>query len=355
MKIAFLSFYSGVIYRGAETYVHEVANRLVSMGHDVVVYQNGPAISGSRYKSVTQDIQVKFLEKGTGGALVNQFIDIDAVRRFAASSLRQMDYSTEIVVATNNRWQALLCKLWTVGHKSKLVIPGQGGPGLDERIALFCFPDVFISLSNYQLSWARKVNPFVKTTKIPNGVDLNKFSPGAKPFKFDLPKPIVLCVAALWPWMKRQHLLIRAMSKLKMGSLLLVGDGEGKEQLKKLGQKLLGDRFAMKAFSYSEMPSVYPGSDLFSFPTSSWESFGIVLVEAMASGLPVVANDDPIRREIVGNAGFFVNPENTEVYARALQRALDTNWGDKPRKQAEKFGWDKIARQYEVLFQSLVK
>ncbi len=98
---------------------------------------------------------------------------------------------------------------------------------------------------------------------------------------------------------------------------------------------------------------MYRSADLFTFSTVPWESFGIVLVEAMASGLPVVATDDPIRREIVGDAGLFVDPIDTDAYAAAIQKALDTDWGNKPRLQAEKFSWDKIAKQYETLFNSL--
>jgi glycosyltransferase involved in cell wall biosynthesis len=101
------------------------------------------------------------------------------------------------------------------------------------------------------------------------------------------------------------------------------------------------------------MPRVYGAADIFTYPTVPWESFGIVLVEAMASGLPVVATDDPIRREIVGDAGLFDDPLNTKVYAKALRKALAKDWGDKPRKQAEKFSWDKIADQYHKLFDEL--
>jgi glycosyltransferase involved in cell wall biosynthesis len=73
----------------------------------------------------------------------------------------------------------------------------------------------------------------------------------------------------------------------------------------------------------------------------------------MACGLGVVVNNDPIRREIVGNAGFFVNPTNINKYSQALEKALKTDWGSKPRKQAEKFDWDKIAEKYNVLFKKL--
>lgn len=356
MKIAFLSLHSGLVYRGVETYVHELANRLAKRGHNVIVYQGGPNVYKGKYKVVSMNVKSEFLKRGGDvSVLINQFIGFNMDRKFTARVLKQIDPATEIVIATNNRLQAFMCRAWTYFHKAKLIIPGQGGPGIDERIALWSFPDTFVPLSDFQTAWAKKVNPFIKINKIPNGVDLVRFNKNLGSFKLDLPRPIVLCSAALWPAMKRQHLLIKAMAKVPKGSLLLVGEGESKEYLENLGKKLLGNRFAIMSLPYSQMPSVYTACDMFSFPTSSWEAFGIVLVEAMASGLSVVASNDPIRREIVGDAGLFVDPTNIDEYAKVLEKALDTKWGNKPRMQAEKFSWDKIAKQYEDLFIDLLQ
>lgn len=355
LKIALLSFYSGVVYRGVETYVHELANKLIALGHDITVYQNGKKLPGAKYKTISTNIPFSQTRQGNVGFLFNSLNRIWTVKKFTSKVLGQMNVSTDVVVATNNRFQVVLCRLWTRKHGIKMVIPGQSGPGLDERIALWSFPDMFVPLSGHQRAWAKKINPCVKVSEvIHNGVDLDKFSRGVKPLKFDLSRPIILCAAAFWP-MKRLHLLIHAVAKVNDASLLLVGAGEYKNQLNKLGKKLLGSRFLITSFPHSQMPSVYTACDLFSYPTSSWESFGIVLVEAMASGLPVVATDDPIRREVVGDAGLFVDPTDVDAYSKAFARALKINWGDKPRKQAEKFSWDKIAEQYEQLFLDLTK
>ena len=75
----------------------------------------------------------------------------------------------------------------------------------------------------------------------------------------------------------------------------------------------------------------------------------------MASGLPVVANSDDIRRQIVGRAGVLVDPTNIDAYAIALENALRLRWGRRPQNQAKKFDWDKIAVKYEQLFESLLK
>lgn len=325
MKIAFLSFYSGNVNRGGETFVHNLANNLVAIGHEIIVYQNGSKLPASVYK--VQNLKSLF-------------------------SLPKIDSDVEILFPTNGRIQAVLSKLWCLVNNKKIVISGQSGSGRDDRFNLWMFPNAFVGLSHYQTLWAKKANPFVKTATIPNGVDLKKFSLKISPEKFNLPRPIILCVSALIT-SKRLDLVIRATAKLNRGSLLLVGSGDEQNRLQKLGDKLLPDRFKIISVTHEEMPSIYKSADLFTFATVPWESFGIVLVEAMATGLPVVCSNDPIRREIVGEAGLLVDPENTQEYAAALQKALDTNWGDLPRKQAEKFSWDKIAKQYDQIFRNI--
>ncbi len=58
MKIVFLSFYSGEVYRGVETFVHELSNRLVDLRVDVTVYQNGPKLKNTKYKTVSINLPI---------------------------------------------------------------------------------------------------------------------------------------------------------------------------------------------------------------------------------------------------------------------------------------------------------
>ena len=75
----------------------------------------------------------------------------------------------------------------------------------------------------------------------------------------------------------------------------------------------------------------------------------------MASGLGVVATDDALRREIVGNAGFFVKkPGDATEYSTQLAQALVKNFGQRPITQAKRFSWDIIARSYESAFTTLL-
>lgn len=301
MEIAIINKYQNIVNRGAETYVSELSKRL-SKNHQV-------------------DILTK----------INFFKKYD------------------IVIPTNGRLQVFIVRLITWLTGSKMIVSGQSGVGLDDRLNLYAMPNVFVAISSYALDKSKKINPFVKSVYIPNGVSLENFTLQGETLQLKLERPIILCVSALVGW-KRLDLVIKAVSKLKKGSLLLVGKGDQENNLQKLGDELLPNRFKIMSFIHKDMPKVFRSADLFTFPTVPWESFGIVLVEAMASGLPVVATDDPIRREIVGDAGLFVDPTNTEEYAKTIEKALNTNWGDMPRKQAEKFSWDKIALEYEKLF-----
>jgi glycosyltransferase involved in cell wall biosynthesis len=346
MKIAFLSFYSGEVYRGVETFVHELGNRLTKMGHEVTIYQNGQEVPGAKYETVSIGIKIDLNKVNTYIPFVNYYGR--RVGSFTLKVLKRIDKDTDILFPTNGQWQALLASLWGKTHKTKVVISGQSGPGFDDRINLWTFPDRFVALTSYQKDWAKKANPFVKVEKIPNGVDLRKFNDRVRPISLDLPRPIILSVAAFDFW-KRLDLSIKAVSRLNGASLLLVGKGPQEEKLKKLGEKLLPGKFKMMSFPHAQMPGVYRAADIFTYPTVSWESFGIVLVEAMASGLPVVANNDDIRREIVGRAGVLVDPINTDAYAIALENAMRLKWGKRPQNQAKKFDWDKIAGQYQKL------
>lgn len=308
MKIAILNKYQGKVYRGAETFVSELSKRL------------------------SKDNEVEVLT--------------------SVGKLFQKRY--DVVIPTNGRLQVFIVRLITWLTHSKMIVSGQSGPGLDDRINLWCFPDIFIGLTKYQSAWAKKVNPFIKVDTIPNGVDLDKFSNLHQPLKGD-PCKVVLAVGAFTKE-KRHELTIKAVAGLENVKLMIVGGGgDRKKEIEVLGKKLLSDKFTIMSVPHDEIAEVYKKADVLAFPSVPWESFGIVMLEAMASGLPVVANDDPIRCEIVGDAGILVDPTNIDKYKEALSETLDTNWGDKPRVQAEMFSWDEIAKKYENLFEEITK
>ena len=355
MKIAFLNIYSGLVNRGAETFVKEVASRVSG---NVDVLQAGEGTGSAKYNIITIKSDLNWKHADASGSLLRKlFIDYWSIKIFVFT-LKCLPLIIknryDIVVPLNGGWQPALIRIATWLYGGKMVISGQSGLGWDDRNNLWCFPDAFVGLSTHAKIWAKKVNPFVKTVYIPNGVDLRKFSPKGAVYKTNLNKPIILCVSALTK-IKRVDLVVKAVSKLPEASLLVVGDGEEMEKIRQMGHKLLGSkRFEMIQLSFEKMPSVYRGVDLFTNASEAFISFEIVLTEAMASGLAVVANRDPIRKEIVGDAGLLVDPTNTKEYSNALGLALTKNWRNKAINQAKNFDWDKISKMYDHLFLSLL-
>ncbi|MFC1710097.1 glycosyltransferase family 4 protein [Patescibacteria group bacterium] len=356
MKIAFLNIYNGVIDRGAETYVKELASRLAGK-HQVVVYQAGKPTGKEKYQVKNIQIDWDWSNKtGVGTIRGRFFLDYWSrqVLYFTLKALKDLlKTKHDVVIPLNGGWMPIIIRIVTWLCRSKMIISGQSGMGWDDRVNLLTFPNRFIALSTVAKEWAEKVNPLVKTHYIPNGVDVNIFTSKGKKYIHGLKPPVIVCVSALTPT-KRVDLVIKALSKMKNASLLIVGDGDLKDKLNKLGKKLLKDRYKQVKLPFSEMPTIYRSADLFTIASESYYSFEIVLVEAMASGIPVVANNDPIRKDIVGDGGLLIeDPTNSYKYSKLLKTALDKKWGNKPRNQAKKYDWDNIAKEYEILFKDL--
>ena len=264
----------------------------------------------------------------------------------------------DILYPLNNGWQSILSKLFCLKHRTKLVLGGHSGPGWDDRINLWLCPDLFIAFSGSQAHWARKVNRHTPISVIPHGVDIDQFKPGTSPLKLDLQPPIFVTVSALsvpgraGETAKNVDLTLKAVARLKQGSLLVLGGGPDEARIDQLGQELLGPRrYARFSVSHNVIHRYYQAADVFTLAPSTSEAFGLVYLEALACNLPVVTADDNLRREIIGPAGIFIkDPRDTQAYALGLHQAAITNWDNQPRRQAVKFSWDTVATQYETTF-----
>jgi glycosyltransferase involved in cell wall biosynthesis len=341
-KIVFLNIHNGLANRGVETVINEIAKRILNK-YQVILYQGGPI-----------DKKIKYpIRRITFGNFRHQTLMANLIFSLKAVPFLIKE-KPNIIQPFNGRFEAVLSRLisWFMG--AKLVIAGHSGSGKDEIINLWACPDIFICLSKKGKNWAEKWAFWVKKTLIHNGVNCLEFKSGICPKKINLQPPIFLIVAGPEHF-KRVDLAIKAVAKLSYGSLLVIGEQE--EKIINFGKRILSTSRVkfIKKVKHKDMPKLYNSSKVFTLPSESTESSPISYLEAMACNLPVVARNDSLRKELIGKAGILINPENIKEYAWALDRASQKNWGVIPRKQAEKFSWDLVIKNYIRLFDKLLK
>lgn len=357
-KVAILNIYQGMIERGAEILIDQVATRL-SKDFEVTIFSGGKN-SGKNYQPI-QVAGVKSLSPDVSGSIWQRvlhkfFLDFYSLQVFLFTLKcipKLFKRKLNIIISINGFWQMILLRLLKIFTRTKIVSTGFAGIGKDSYWNAKLTSDGFIAMTKAAAKWVKNINPKIKIFAIGGGVDLKRFTPKGERAKINLEQPIILCVSALVPY-KRVDLAIQAVAKLPKGSLVIIGDGSEKEYLKNLGQELLGvRRFKILKIPYTEIAKYYRASDVFTLPSESSEAFGIVYLEAMASGVPVVAPRDDVRREIVNGGGILVDVENIGEYAKALEKTFEKKWGNLPRIQAAKFSWNEICKKYKIALESI--
>ena len=124
---------------------------------------------------------------------------------------------------------------------------------------------------------------------------------------------------------KNHKTLIKALSNLNSNyTLSLVGEGDNLENIKSLTKELnLEKRVHFLGFR-NDIAELYRNHDIFVLSSHS-EGFGLVAVEAMASGLPVIASNVDGLREVVDGAGLLFEPKNEIELAKQIQKVATNN------------------------------
>lgn len=192
---------------------------------------------------------------------------------------------------------------------------------------------------------------------IPNGVDPNRFRPGAaNRAAFGLPedRTIVLMVSALIA-SKRVEAGVEAVSRVPNAHLVVAGDGPLRDSIASLASRLLPGRFTRLTAPPERMPTLYQSADVF-MQCSKDEPFGLVFLEAMACGLPIVAHEMPRMRWILGEDEFLADMDDPAAAARAIEMANAQAAAGRERRVARAAGysWAKIGGLYADFFRELL-
>ena len=283
---------------------------------------------------------------------------------------------------SRRRRQALL-----VHYKNRLIGSGARGtlftayehtvaPALIRAADRVCVLSVDHADSVPYLRRARRREP-AKLVEMPNGVDTEAFAPGgdAAGIRERLGIPVDAVVAAFVATLDRAHhfkrldVAIDALARVGgLGEevhLVVAGGGELLEGFRSRARAAgAGDRVHfLGAVPHPELPDVLRAADLFLLTTEPPESFGIVLIEAMACGLPTIATEYPGVRAVVdeGETGLLVPQGDPEAVAGAIRELLGAGvegrrrMGSQGREKAvREWGWEALLDRMDVAYEEAV-
>ena len=231
--------------------------------------------------------------------------------------------------------------------------------------------DEVIALSNYmQQDLQRRFGRC--GTRIPVPVDVDTFRVCRQR---DHERPIILCAAALDDERKGGRFLMKAFNRLKEKcprAILRLSCTMGRETrsalLACLSPRWTQDVEFLGPGRLADVPGIF-GSAAISVLPSRWEPFGLVLIESLATGTPVVATRDGAIPEVVddprvsrlfdpGSEGT-VEPNNVDGFVQAMLEALELSRErdtvDRCRAHAEQFGWDAIGPRFAELLETVAR
>lgn len=190
-------------------------------------------------------------------------------------------------------------------------------------------------------------SPFV----IPNPLTIKPGQPAsAKNRRF-------LAVGRLEPKHKGFDLLIKAFDKFAQHNqdwyLDIVGDGPERDTLNKMiDNRYLSRR--VKIHPWTENIQMFYSQASVYVSSSRWKDFGLVLVQAMAHGLPVISSDLPSSKEILGDFGIYFKNGDVDELAQKLEDATYMEWqpkSDEALMLAQRFDVKVIAEQWKTLIE----
>ena len=352
MKIAHIVCAYPPYYSGMGTVVFEMVQALTKLGHDVTVFtpQYYPA-EEVRPQSVPP--------RPTHEDVVEE--KISAVRRLApslqygnAARIPQLKSELDFFDLVHLHYPffgtANIVRKWKRENPQKpLVVTyhmdarGSGWKGLFFKYySAFWMPRILgaadkLTVSSFDYLESSLAAPFYRAHKekwleLPFGVDLDRFQPREKSLalanslNLNLALPTILFVGGMDTahYFKGVPIFLRALAIIQKAKLnvqaLLVGDGELREgfELQARGLGLDSVRFLGRVDD-DTLPSVYNLADLFVLPSvHQGEAFGLVLLEAFASGVPVIATDLPGVRTVASDGGLTVQSNDPAGLAEAI-------------------------------------
>jgi glycosyltransferase involved in cell wall biosynthesis len=364
---------------GAETYVYNLSKQFVKLGHQVKVFcASYPERPGRQLLEQVDVHRLRSYARVYGVPLIPSLplalakVEADILH---ANFPNPFNASTTSLISILEGIPAVLTwhnDLPPVSFGASLIVYIHDN--LVAPIYLPAFKKI-ISTSKAYAETSKILQRYrEKVVIIPNGVDCERFNPNidgswvrAKHALDD--SKVILFVGALTRWHRYKGLdiLIKAFSEIqdqmKESRLLIVGDGDLKPEYQTLSSSIAHKVIFAGNVNDDEMPSYYAASDLLVLPSvDRSEGFGLTLLEANATGKPVVASNVGGIPSVVkdGVNGLLVPPRDKKTLTKTIINLLkDENrlieMGMNGRKIAEAHDWRTVAKKTEELYREVLK
>ena len=208
-----------------------------------------------------------------------------------------------------------------------------------------------------------------RCTVVPYGIDLDRLRPTteilelAGRLRAGAREPVVLFVGR-FRYYKGLDVLVRAMARVD-GTLLLVGAGPEEPRVRRLVRALgLADRVRFAGVvTERHLPAYYHAADVLALPsTHRSESFGLVMVEAHARGIPTISTELGTATSVVnrdGETGYVVEPGSVDALAAALKRlgddaTLRERLGERARELAARFAVETMVARTRAVYDEVL-
>ncbi len=211
---------------------------------------------------------------------------------------------------------------------------------------------------------AKQLDPSYEFHYIPNGVETGRFTPIERP---ENPKVKIIFIGRLIP-RKGFHRVVRALPKVSEMvnvpfTVEVVGTGAHRAELDALAEELQVSQYIsyVGMVPYDQLEKLYQYADIFVL-TSLSEGMPSVILEAMGSGLPIIASNVGGNNEIVheGGNGFLIMGDDITLLADRMvtlinDSSLRKRMGNASREYAMQYDWKHIMNRYNTLIQTYGK
>ena len=369
---------------GVEFEAREQSRRLVERGHEVTAISS--RIGDDRALSYDDGFPV---HKVAATNVLEERIRLPyplfspALFRLASRLARDVD----VVLAHTHTFMSTIAAAHAARAQNKPFVLNQNNPYIEYKFPLNIVQrtadatigrytvgsaDRLLAISDFTAQYVRRLAPRRDVTVMHLGTDVDRFSPvdaterAAIRRRLDLPVDafIALTVRRLF-FRNGLDTLIEAASRVRglAGMHVVIGGTgpEGAEIKARIARDGLTNVHLVGYIPELDLPDYYRAADVFILPTRTAEGFGLVLMEAAASGVPSIATDSGAPREVVddGVTGMLVPPGAPDALAAAITKLhrspeLLAEMGRAALARSASFTWDRSIDILERVLQEAV-